>query len=88
MSCLTYFCLTRFPTAKSEFQTIFETLSRYSHNLRLLKSIYRMTNSGKLLADDLIEWLLEVGLIQSKCQMSIYYKYAPDGTIVFCFILY
>ena len=31
MSCLTYFYLTRFPTAKSEFQTRFETRSRYSH---------------------------------------------------------
>ena len=24
------------------------------------------------------EWLLEAGFIQSQCQMSIYYKYAPD----------
>ena len=31
VSCLTYFYLTRFPTAKSEFQTGFETRSRYSH---------------------------------------------------------
>ena len=28
---LTYFCLTRFPTAKSEFQNRFETRSTYSH---------------------------------------------------------
>ena len=39
-----------------------------------------MTNSGKLFADDLPEWLLEAGFIQSQCQMSICYKYAPDGT--------
>ena len=31
MSCLTYFYLTRFPTAKSEFQCRFENCSRYSH---------------------------------------------------------
>ena len=31
VSCLTYFYLTRFPTSKSEFQTIFETRSIYSH---------------------------------------------------------
>ena len=31
VSCLTYFYLTRFPRAKSEFQTRFETRSRYSH---------------------------------------------------------
>ena len=42
--------------------------------------MYGMTNSGKLFADELTEWLLEAGLIQSQCQMSIYYKYAPDGS--------
>ena len=30
VSCLTYFYLTRFPIAKSEFQTRFETRTRYS----------------------------------------------------------
>ena len=35
-----------------------------------------MTNSGDLFADELTKWLLEVGFIQSQCQMSIYYKYA------------
>ena len=48
--------------------------------LRLLKSMYGMTNSGNLFADELIEWLLEAGFIQSKCQMSIYYKYAQYGS--------
>ena len=38
-----------------------------------------MTNSGKLFADDLTEWLIEAGLIQYQCQISMYYKYAPDG---------
>ena len=42
--------------------------------------MYGMTNYGKLFADELIEWLLEAGFIQSKCQISIYYKYAPDGS--------
>ena len=42
--------------------------------------MYGMTNSGKLFTDKLIEWLLEAGLIQSKCQMSIYYNYATYGT--------
>ena len=37
-----------------------------------------MTNSGKLFADDLTEWLIEAGLIQYQCQISMYYKYAPD----------
>ena len=42
--------------------------------------MYGMTNSGKLFADELTEWLLEAGFIQSQCQMSIYYKYAPYGS--------
>ena len=39
-----------------------------------------MTNSGKLFADELTEWLLEAGFIQSQYQMSIFYKYAQDGS--------
>ena len=39
-----------------------------------------MTNSGKLFADQLTEWLIKESFVQSQCQMSIYYKYAPDGS--------
>ena len=42
--------------------------------------MYGMTNSGKLFSYELTERLLEAGFIQSRCQMSIYYKYAPYGT--------
>ena len=42
--------------------------------------MYGMNNSGKLFADELIEWLLEAGFIQSQFQMSIYYKSTPDGS--------
>ena len=42
--------------------------------------MYVLTNSGKLFADELTEWLLEAGFIQSRYQMSIYYKYALDGS--------
>ena len=52
----------------------------FGRSLIFLKSMYGMTNSGKLFADELKEWLLEAGFIQSQCQMSIYYKYAPDGS--------
>ena len=48
--------------------------------MRLLKSMNGITNSGKLLANELTEWLLEAGFIQSQYHMSIYYKYAPDGS--------
>ena len=39
-----------------------------------------MTNSGKLFADKLTEWLLEAGFIQYHYQISIYYKYASYGS--------
>ena len=52
----------------------------FGRALRLLNSMYGMTNSGELFADELTEWLLEAGFIQSQCQMSTYYKYAPDGS--------
>ena len=42
--------------------------------------MYGITNSGKLFADELTDWLLEAGFIQSQCHMSIYYKCAPDGS--------
>ena len=47
-----------------------------------------MTNSGKLFADELTEWLFEAGFIQSQCHMSIYYKYATDGskTVVLSYV--
>ena len=45
-----------------------------------------MTNSGNLFDDELSEWLLEESFIQSQHHVSIYYKYAPDGTqIVFLY---
>ena len=52
----------------------------FGRSLRLLKSVYGMNNSGKIFADELAEWLLEAGLIQSRYQISIYYKYVPYGT--------
>ena len=42
-----------------------------------------MTNSGNLFTDELTEWLIESGFIKYKLQMSMYYKYAPDGKKMF-----
>ena len=42
--------------------------------------MYVMTNYWKLFADELTEWLLEAGFIQSQYHMFIYYKYAPYVT--------
>ena len=33
--------------------------------LKILKSMYGMTNSGKLFADELTEWIIEEGFMQS-----------------------
>ena len=52
----------------------------FGRALKLLKYMYGMTNSGKMFAGELTEWLIEEGFMQSKCQMSIYDKYAPDGS--------
>ena len=32
-----------------------------------------------MFTDDLTEWLIKEGFMKSQCQISIYYKYAPDG---------
>ena len=39
-----------------------------------------MAKSMKFFSDELTEWLLEAGFIQSQCDMSIYYKYASNGS--------
>ena len=52
----------------------------FGRALNVLKSMYGITNSGKLFADDLTEWLIKEGFVQSQYKMSIYYKYAPDGS--------
>ena len=50
--------------------------------------MYVMTNSRKVFADDLTEWLLEAGFIQYQCQMYIYYKYALDGNLFLSYIMF
>ena len=49
--------------------------------------MYGIDNSGKLFADELKKWLLEASLIKYKCKMSIYYKYAQDGFVLFYLML-
>ena len=68
-------------TLDSRYADYFPEYSSYfGRALRLLKSMYIITYSGKLFYDELKEWYLEAGFIQSQCQMSIYYKYAPHRT--------
>ena len=55
----------------------------FGRALILLNSMYGMNTSGKLFADELKEWLPEPGFIQSQFHMSIYYKYATDGSNIF-----
>ena len=52
----------------------------FGRALKILKYMYGMTNYGKLISDEMNEWLIEEGFMQSQCQMSIYYNYAPDGS--------
>ena len=49
--------------------------------------MYGVTNSRKMFADELTEWLLEAVFFQSQCQMSIYYKYAPDGSKLLFYLI-
>ena len=64
----------------SRYADYFPEYSNYfGKALILLKYIYRMIKSGKLLVDALTEWLLEAGFIKYQRQMSIYYKYVIDG---------
>ena len=46
--------------------------------MRLLKSMYGMTNSEKLFTNKFTECSIEVGFNKSQSQISIYYKYEPD----------
>ena len=40
-----------------------------------------MTNYGNIFYDELTNWMIdETGFKHSQCQMSIYYKYEPDGS--------
>ena len=50
--------------------------------------MYGITNSGKLFADELTEWILGAGFIKYQFQMSIYYKYAPDGKKIVLYYVY
>ena len=60
----------------------------FGRALILLKSMDSMNNSGNLFDDELTEWLLEAGFIQSQCQLSIFYKYAQYGSKigVLCYV--
>ena len=64
-----------FVNLDSRYADYFPEYSNYfGRALRLSKSMYDMTNYGKLFAGKLTEWLLGGGFIQSQYQISIYYK--------------
>ena len=42
--------------------------------------MYGITNCGNIFSDELTNWMIyEAGFKNSKCQMSVYYKYVSDG---------
>ena len=59
VSCLTYFYLTRFPTAKCDFQTRFETRSRYSHTPPEIEVIVNREKRNNVLRIIYVGCLLE-----------------------------
>ena len=43
--------------------------------------MYGMTNSENSFADEITNWLIDEAVFnQSKCQMSVYYKYGTYGS--------
>ena len=77
-----------FVNLDSRYTDYFPEYSKYfGRALRLLNYMYGVTNSGKLFAYELKEWLREAGFIQYQFQMSIYYRFAPDGSKMCCLIL-
>ncbi len=50
--------------------------------LRLVKSIYEMTYSGKYWYLDLKEWIQEEGFTQSRASPCFFCKVYPDGSYV------
>ena len=70
-----------FVKLESRYADYFPEYSNYfERSLRLLKSMYVMTNSGELFDDELTEWLPEKGFTLSQFQMFTYLKYAPEVT--------
>ena len=74
-----------------------EYCNYFGRPLILKKSMYGMTDSGKIFANELTNCMIYVaGFKQSQCKIYIYYKYAPDGSnlcvlsyvddCVFCYI--
>ena len=73
----------------SRYTYYFPEYAKYfGRSLRLLKSMYVMTNSGKLFADELIEWLLETGLsnLNVRC-ISIISMHQMDQTMLSYYML-
>jgi hypothetical protein len=51
--------------------------------LRLLKSLYGMTLSGKYWYQDLMEFLVSIGFTQSTVIRCLFFQKYPDGSVIF-----
>ena len=73
----------------SRYTDYFPEYVRYfGRYLILLKSMYGMTNSGKLFADYLTEWLLEAGLSNLNDRyLSIIFMHEMDQKLFYYLIL-
>ena len=56
-----------------------EYFNYFGRPLRFKKSMYDITNPGRLFSDELTNYMIDkAGFTQLECKMYIFYKYAPD----------
>lgn len=66
------------------YGSIFPEFKQYCGTpLRLLKAMYGMTLSGKFWYQDLMEFLVSMGFIQSTVIRCLFYQKHPDGSVIF-----
>jgi hypothetical protein len=66
------------------YGSIFPEFKKYcGAPLRLLKSLYGMTLSGKYWYQDLMEFLVSIGFTQSTVIRCLFFQRYPDGSVIF-----
>ncbi len=66
------------------YGSIFPEFKQYCGTpLRLLKAMYGMTLSGKFWYQDLLEFLVSMGFLQSTVIRCLFYQKYSDGSVIF-----
>jgi len=77
-------CNRIFVIIPSYYASIFPEFKQYCGTpLRLLKAMYGMTLSGKFWYQDLLEFLVSLGFMQSTVIRCLFYQRYPDGSVIF-----